>query len=475
MKISTTGVIHMKRKFRLISTFLISLCFLLTIFATSANALIDSGQASSYSVLESPEKFLATTTTTTTTLTTREQQIYNKIYNSIINLSASVMLDTLSPLPEAYADVFPILGKVIADHPEIFYFSYTGTTYWSNGNLVLAYTDTKENLLPLIAGFNSKVDEIIAKTISNDMTTLEKELAIHDYIVLNTAYDKYNLDNKSLPPESYDAYGILMKNTGVCQGYAEAFKLLLNKVGIESIVISSAEMNHAWNIVTIDNKKYHVDVTWDDPLPDRRNIISYNYFNLSDETIKDVNHTHRWVYTDYSPCTTTNYEFLANMDFVNRVGQTFYYTDSKNHSLNKINLDGNSQTTLVSSPSLYTVYHNNWIYYSDYSNSAYIYRVRPDGSNKELLKNVSSINLHIADGKLYYSNYNTNVESYLNIPNYNVFDLNSDNSVDITDLAILSSKYNKIKPSPYYEYSNDLNPDGIIDIYDVVMLSKEIV
>lgn len=39
---------------------------------------------------------------------------------------------------------------------------------------------------------------------------------------------------------------------------------------------------HAWNIVNIGEKPYHLDVTWDISFPESTRI-AYDYFNLSDD------------------------------------------------------------------------------------------------------------------------------------------------------------------------------------------------
>ncbi|WP_459195744.1 hypothetical protein [Wukongibacter baidiensis] len=63
-------------------------------------------------------------------------------------------------------------------------------------------------------------------------------------------------------------------------------------VGIECYLVSrdaygaTSGWGHEWNIVNIDGKCYHVDLTWNDAdnelLP-----ISYDYFNISDEKISE--------------------------------------------------------------------------------------------------------------------------------------------------------------------------------------------
>jgi hypothetical protein len=154
--------------------------------------------------------------------------------------------------------------------------------------------------------FAAKCREIIAGNIEDGMTELEKEKAIHDYLVLNTAYDYENYLKNTIPQASYTSKGVIMKGVGVCSGYAAATELLMNMAGIECMVISG-EANgiggrggHAWNIVKINGEYYQLDTTWDDPVPNRAGYVRYNYFNISDDTIsKD----HIWEKNNRPSCT----------------------------------------------------------------------------------------------------------------------------------------------------------------------------
>ena len=148
-------------------------------------------------------------------------------------------------------------------------------------DIVIRYTNTKEEADARLAEVNEKIDEIIAKNITPEMTELEKALNLHDYLVLNTSYDL----NQSVPDlyDGYTAYDILMCGNGVCEGYAQAYNMLLEKAGISSIMVTSDSMNHAWNLVNIDGEWYHVDVTWDDPTPDAKGRVGHGYFLLSDK------------------------------------------------------------------------------------------------------------------------------------------------------------------------------------------------
>lgn len=91
-------------------------------------------------------------------------------------------------------------------------------------------------------------------------------------------------------PNAHDSYGALIDGKAVCEGYARAFKLLCDKMGIPALVmvgeadfglaprklfgadlvIDNMNLNHAWNIVYIDGEWYHFDSTWNDNLGESR-------------------------------------------------------------------------------------------------------------------------------------------------------------------------------------------------------------
>jgi len=92
----------------------------------------------------------------------------------------------------------------------------------------------------------------------------------------------YTIEKKGAPRTSYQPYGPLIQGKGVCLGYAETFRLLMDMAGIECITVTGAAFmsreNHAWNMVKLDGEWYCVDVTWDDTEGG-----NYDYFNKTDQ------------------------------------------------------------------------------------------------------------------------------------------------------------------------------------------------
>ena len=126
----------------------------------------------------------------------------------------------------------------------------------------------------------NKMNEILAEYITDDMSEKEKVKALHDYLILNTTYDDLNGDSRVHMP-----YTVFIERKGVCDAYAEAFKILMNAAGLECIVVPGSAMGegHVWNQVKVDGLWYHIDVTWDDP--DYGDLILYDYFCIPDSKI----------------------------------------------------------------------------------------------------------------------------------------------------------------------------------------------
>lgn len=183
---------------------------------------------------------------------------------------------------------------VINDHPDL-YFARTGYGVSYNTKTKLISKITPNYFVNVDdSAFQAGVQKAKAAVMPG-MDDLQKAIAIHDYLVLNCEYDKERLSNKTIPQESYGAYGALANRIAVCQGYALAYKYLMNEYGIECYIVTSDKMNHAWNIVKIDGALYQVDATWDDPTWDRFGLVSHANMFLSD-TAFGKNH-HDWYVT----------------------------------------------------------------------------------------------------------------------------------------------------------------------------------
>lgn len=165
--------------------------------------------------------------------------------------------------------------------------------------LKITYRETKEQTEYVM----KQAKAIVSSITQVGMDDHEKVKAIHDYVVKHISYDTSY--------KAYTAYEALVNRSAVCQGYALLTYQLLKEAGIENHFVTGTGdgQPHAWNLVKIENKWYHLDTTFDDPLPDEQGRVTYSYFNLSDEQIA---RNHEWNRGDYPQATTNYYSTLTN-------------------------------------------------------------------------------------------------------------------------------------------------------------------
>lgn len=171
---------------------------------------------------------------------------------------------------------------------------------------------------------------------NSSLSDVEKALLLHDRLAVWCEYDYERLVNGTIPDDSYTAYGVFANHTAVCMGYALAYDYLLLQVGIDSSYCSSDALDHAWNVVYVNNSKYHVDVTWDDPVWDKSGQVYHNNFLRSTEGIKSSNHSATDF--DHSPTDTTfdSYYWQNSEAAFQLVGNDIYYIDHSDAMLKKI-------------------------------------------------------------------------------------------------------------------------------------------
>ncbi len=188
-----------------------------------------------------------------------------------------------------------------ADYPEIFYVNSRKFTlrvtkdadnkYHANigsGNYKNYYIDgiTTENIEEAEREFNNIVNEIAEKAKNLEIEEgknkqTEQIKYVHNQITKNTSY---RLEGDCTPGNEgfiNTPYGALVKKQAICEGYARALKTILDKVGINCILVQglhqsegSAAVEHMWNYVEIEKETlarstqkvwYAVDATLDDP------------------------------------------------------------------------------------------------------------------------------------------------------------------------------------------------------------------
>ena len=129
--------------------------------------------------------------------------------------------------------------------------------------------------------FHSSVEfeiDFILSEAKKRSTQYEQILFIYKYFVEQFHYESEHPEMVTY----HTGYSPFIFRSSVCDGFALAFSILLNRLGVScGIVTGMGRMNqekplsHVWNIVMLGNAYYHFDVTWDICL--NHNKVPYHF------------------------------------------------------------------------------------------------------------------------------------------------------------------------------------------------------
>lgn len=302
-----------------------ALCVLLAICPVSAYASTeDLYQSEEVSVIQfSPDTELEVETSATTNrfyssavqldttkyfynqLTSNQKKIYEQLWASgpvqsieldmtgiVITGTGTSSTSKNNAQNAAMNDIMMAITALNEDNPLFFWvsgfgISYGGSKKYSGSSYIFTITALTVNInldTDHFTDFNdvkAKQTAIIEKleTIKvNGISRHEKLKSIHDYLDNNIVYDSTVAESNI-----FDSYGALINGVCVCEGYAEAFKLLCDREGLPCITVIGTGNGgaHKWNMVQMeDNEWYLLDATWDD----QSSNIYYSYFLIGSGT-----------------------------------------------------------------------------------------------------------------------------------------------------------------------------------------------
>jgi len=177
----------------------------------------------------------------------------------------------------------PYINYTIASYG----YSYRGSPSAADVTVKLSYRETAQET----AYVGNRVKSVLKEIIVPGMNDHEKVKVIHDWIVTHLQYDK--------TLQKYTAYEGLSTGSAVCQGYSLLTYKMLKESGIQNKIVEGAatpegsrtSQLHAWNLVLISGSWYHLDTTWDDPVPDQKNVVGIEYYLRND---KQMRKDHTW-------------------------------------------------------------------------------------------------------------------------------------------------------------------------------------
>lgn len=245
------------------------------------------------------------------------EKYYEALKYALSNFQDKIVLTIKNYNKDIYS--LHVINQVLNDNPLLDY-GYNGCTsnisYYDYSKVTMTirfnYNFAKKKMIEMRDYSEKKAYKIINEVIKDDMKDYEKETVLHDYLVNNAQYDT-RLFSGNVPYESYTDYGVFVKGTGVCSSYAKAMYRLLNLAGVSCLYVTgyvntdNGTISHAWNIVKIQGKYYHLDTTWNDPvIQGGRQVLRHTYFNVTDE---QIGKNHSWNALEYPKCDSTEKSF----------------------------------------------------------------------------------------------------------------------------------------------------------------------
>ena len=232
-------------------------------------------------------------------------------YGSGIDTFNAIKIVTLkNPTKNEINFVYKLIRAVydafLMDHPEVFWLSGKTSSY----QVKYSYSDgtSKCDFYTLLKMHDGSLSDSFNEFLAEDYQTeaaITADIEARDYavdLILNTpavqnansdyelvkAFNEWLTKNNEYNTlvSSGDPYGnfkahnclsALLGSDGtagpVCEGYAEAFKILCDRKEIPCVLVSgpatsspeSEGESHAWNFTKINDAWYGVDVTWNDP------------------------------------------------------------------------------------------------------------------------------------------------------------------------------------------------------------------
>lgn len=230
-------------------------------------------------------------------------ELQKNIYSALLDRNTSMQYTYTGSLNKKNFET--ALNEAIESDPytqlivKQYAYKYQGSLLSTHIQIQVEYLETEQES----AAVKKKLKEVIKQIIKPGMNDHQKVKAIHDWVVLQLAYDA---DLKLVT-----AYEGLTYHKTVCQGYALITYQMLKEAGISNLIAegTAGGQLHAWNLVQLDGKWYHLDTTWDDPVPDIKGKVSYAYYLRTDAQMKQ---DHIWT-KSYPHATTDYYATLQSL------------------------------------------------------------------------------------------------------------------------------------------------------------------
>ena len=189
-----------------------------------------------------------------------DDKVIKNIIHSFMNFEKSIKIPASSE-----ADVCSLIAYLRYESTILFHLGevkYVFYPRFKEAVLTPCYLYSKKDYETIVSQLAATVQKI-RDQICTSPTNIEREMRIHDALCTNVTY----ADDGS---ESHSIVGPLLYHRAVCDGISKTAKVLFQECGIKSHVVFGTAVTtdgkpepHAWNVVCLNGKWYHLDITFD--------------------------------------------------------------------------------------------------------------------------------------------------------------------------------------------------------------------
>lgn len=222
---------------------------------------------------------------------------YERIINALFDCESSVQLTAVSETKD-YSRILRAVqaGFIFSDflRDPLFLTSTpfdfdsdtkTLTIYYCWNDSTLSESErpcqNSEEYKKKIADFITLTEDIFNQNVTDFTDKAQTAKELYDYLSKNI---EYKIDR------TVTAYSAFYAKTAYCSIYSEMYSYLLHQAGVECYRCSGSTdgvlNDHEWNIIILDEKSYHVDVTYQASDP----TIDGMYFAMSDRICEKLGH-----------------------------------------------------------------------------------------------------------------------------------------------------------------------------------------
>lgn len=226
-----------------------------------------------------------------------DRHLYDAIDQAVARFEGDVLLPAAGTFGHAF-DLYQMVAHDVCDYVHLSCSAH-GSVDDASGDvrLALEYRMSAHEVQWVQHQMERRAARLL-RGIDRSASQAEIALQVHDALLRDFSFDKDCHDEEG-HDDAHFACGALLGRCAVCDGYARAYKYLLDRMGIRSAVVwgqagrRGDRENHAWAVVDMSDavgaspRWRNVDITWDGSAS-FHGMIAHPFFGLGDAQMAET-------------------------------------------------------------------------------------------------------------------------------------------------------------------------------------------